>query len=429
MSDLKKLKDQNVKGTMDYLPEDEQIRRKVRRTLEDTFIQYNCLPLETPILNEQKLMASKYAGGDEILEEMYTLSDRGKRELALRYDLTIPFAKVVAMNPGLRMPFKRYEIGKVFRDGPVKPGRFREFTQCDVDITGVSSQMAEAELLEMALDIFNQLELNVTIQYNNRKLLAGMLQTLSIPSSRLNDVILTMDKLEKIGIEGVKKELQQKDIAADAIWNIERYAQDWSGQNLAYFQQFASKNENVQTGLNELSELTSYLDGLNILKNCAFNPFLARGLDIYTGTIYEIFLSDQSISSSIGSGGRYDSAIAGLLGSEESFSTVGISFGLDVILTALKRREPSIVKDEKPDYVIIPIDAKREALIVASAYRKLGYRMEVDMSEKRTGKSLERASKRGIEKVILIGNEEVMNSEIIIKSLNEGKEERISFRF
>ncbi|QHA90789.1 histidine--tRNA ligase [Bacillus sp. N1-1] len=426
---MKKLKDQNVKGTMDYLPEDERIRRQVRRTLEDTFIQYNCLPLETPILNEQKLLASKYAGGDEILEEMYTLTDRGKRELALRYDLTIPFAKVVAMNPGLRMPFKRYEIGKVFRDGPVKPGRFREFTQCDVDITGVSSQMAEAELMEMALDSFNQLGLNVTIQYNNRKLLAGMLQTISIPISRSNDVILTMDKLEKIGIDGVKKELQQKNISPEAIRNIERYAQEWLGQDLTYFEQFASENENVQKGLNELSELTSYLDGLNVLQNCSFNPFLARGLDIYTGTIYEIFLSDQSISSSIGSGGRYDSAIGGLLGSEESFSTVGISFGLDVIFTALKGRESSIVKDEKPDYLIIPIDAKREALIVASAYRKLGYRIEVDMSEKRIGKSLERASKRGIEKVILIGNEEVTNNEIIVKSLNEGKEERISFRF
>jgi histidyl-tRNA synthetase len=429
MSALKKLKDQNVKGTMDYLPEDERIRRQVRRTLEDTFIQYNCLPLETPILNEQKLMASKYAGGDEILEEMYTLTDRGKRELALRYDLTIPFAKVVAMNPGLRMPFKRYEIGKVFRDGPVKPGRFREFTQCDVDITGVSSQMAEAELMEMALDSFNQLGLNVTIQYNNRKLLSGMLQTISIPISRLNDVILTMDKLEKIGIDGVKKELQQKNISPEAIRNVERYAQEWLGQDLTYFEQFAYENENVQKGLNELFELTSYLDGLNVLQNCSFNPFLARGLDIYTGTIYEIFLSDQSISSSIGSGGRYDSAIGGLLGSEEAFSTVGISFGLDVIFTALKGRESSIVKDEKPDYVIIPIDAKREALIVASAYRRLGYRIEVDMSEKRIGKSLERASKRGIEKVILIGNEEVTNNEIIVKSLNEGKEERISFRF
>ena len=227
----------------------------------------------------------------------------------------------------------------------------------------------------------------------------------------------------------LKESFNKKTSSLETILNVERYAKDWSGQDITYFEQFASENENVQKGLNELSELTSYLDGLNVLKNCSFNPFLARGLDIYTGTIYEIFLSDQSISSSIGSGGRYDSAIGGLLGSEESFSTVGISFGLDVIFTALKERSSTLVKDERPDYVIIPIEAKREALIVASAYRKLGYRIEVDMSEKRIGKSLERANKRGIEKVMLIGNEEVNRNEIIVKLLNEGTEKSIPFRF
>lgn len=136
---MKKMDYQNVKGTQDFLPNAEGVRRTVRRTLEDVFIQYGCKPLETPILNYTELLASKYAGGAEILEEMYTLSDRGERDLALRYDLTIPFAKVVAMNPDLKLPFKRYEIGKVFRDGPIKTGRFREFTQCDVDIVGVES--------------------------------------------------------------------------------------------------------------------------------------------------------------------------------------------------------------------------------------------------------------------------------------------------
>ena len=128
---------QNVKGTQDYLSNQEMIKRNIRRTLEDTFIAYGCHPLETPILNYTELMASKYAGGAEILQEMYRLTDRGERDLALRYDLTIPFAKVVAMNPTIPMPFKRYEIGKVFRDGPIKAGRYREFTQCDVDIVGV----------------------------------------------------------------------------------------------------------------------------------------------------------------------------------------------------------------------------------------------------------------------------------------------------
>lgn len=426
---MRKLKDQNVKGALDYLPEVETMRRNIRRTLEDTFIQYNCLPLETPILNKQELLSSKYAGGAEILEEMYTLSDRGERELALRYDLTIPFAKVVAMNPDLQIPFKRYEIGKVFRDGPVKPGRFREFTQCDVDVSGVDSPLAEAELMEMACAIFSKLNLDVTIQYNNRKLLAGMLESISIPEPLLNDVILTLDKLEKIGMDGVKKELQQKGVSSQSIELVEKESHQWVNKEISYFKSYSSANEKVKQGLQELQELTSYLEGLGLEKRCKFNPFLARGLDIYTGTIYEIFLTDQSISSSIGSGGRYDSAIGGLLGIDEPVSTVGISFGLDVILTAIKSQGGCLSLDEKPDYLIIPIGTKLEALIVASSYRKKGYRVELDMSGKRTGKSLDRANKRGIKQVIFVGELEVERNEIVLKLLEEGREERIPFQF
>lgn len=196
---MKKMDYQNVKGTQDYLPEAEVLRRKIRRTLENVFIVYGCKPLETPILNYTELLASKYGGGAEILEEMYTLSDRGERELALRYDLTIPFAKVIAMNPTIRLPFKRYEIGQVFRDGPIKTGRFREFTQCDVDIVGVESQIAEAELMQMAVDAFQKLELDITIQYNNRKLLTGMLEAFDAPAVKINKVVLILDKLEKVG--------------------------------------------------------------------------------------------------------------------------------------------------------------------------------------------------------------------------------------
>ena len=125
---MKKMSYQNVKGTQDFMPEEQIIRRKIQRILEGTFTEYGCRPLETPILNYTSLMASKYAGGAEILNEMYTLTDRGERDLALRYDLTIPFAKVIALNPTIGLPFKRYEIGKVFRDGPIKKGRLREFT-------------------------------------------------------------------------------------------------------------------------------------------------------------------------------------------------------------------------------------------------------------------------------------------------------------
>ena len=137
----------NLKGTKDYLPEEQYLRNKIRFTLEEVFKSYVFRPLETPILCFMDVLSSKYAGGAEILKEIYHLSDQGQRELALRYDLTVPFARVIGMNPHLRFPFKRYEIGKVFRDGPVKTGRMREFMQCDVDIAGVSSMMAEAEFI------------------------------------------------------------------------------------------------------------------------------------------------------------------------------------------------------------------------------------------------------------------------------------------
>ncbi|MEH7886599.1 ATP phosphoribosyltransferase regulatory subunit, partial [Bacillus sp. JJ1609] len=280
---MKKMDYQNVKGTQDYLPNAEVIRRDIRRTLEDVFIQYGCKPLETPILNYTELLASKYGGGAEILEEMYTLTDRGERDLALRYDLTIPFAKVVAMNPTLKMPFKRYEIGKVFRDGPIKTGRFREFTQCDVDIVGVDSQIAEAELMVMALDAFRKLNLKVSIQYNNRKLLTGMLDVFGTESQKINKVVLILDKLEKVGLGAVISELNDQGLSNSTIMLIKQFLTDERNSTLSYFKSFSEQNEEVRQGLNELKELESYLEFLSINKQCIFNPFLARGLESYTG--------------------------------------------------------------------------------------------------------------------------------------------------
>ncbi|MBK3496414.1 histidine--tRNA ligase [Viridibacillus sp. YIM B01967] len=420
---------QNVKGTQDYLPEAEVIRRKIRRTLEDTFIQYGCKPLETPILNYTELMASKYGGGAEILEEMYTLIDRGERDLALRYDLTIPFAKVIAMNQTIKMPFKRYEIGKVFRDGPIKTGRFREFTQCDVDIVGVDSQIAEAELMEMALSAFAKLDLKIAIQYNNRKLLSGMLEMFEVPSEQMSAVILVLDKLEKVGVEAVKKELSELGLSLTVVESIERFLTDDENSSIYYFEPFTKANENIEQGVKELKKLMSFLAYLKISEQCVFNPFLARGLEIYTGTIYELFLVDQTIKSSIGSGGRYDNAIAGLLGTDQSFSTVGISFGLDVIYTALALKDPAALEPSLIDFYIIPMNTLKESLLVATEFRQRGYNVELDMSNKKLGKALERANKDGIRNVIVVGENEVKSNQITVKNMETGETSIELFQF
>ncbi|MFS0875931.1 histidine--tRNA ligase [Solibacillus isronensis] len=422
---MKKMDYQNVRGTQDYLPTQEVIRRNIRRTLEDTFILYGCKPLETPILNYTKLMASKYAGGAEILKEMYTLTDRGERDLALRYDLTIPFAKVIAMNPQLSMPFKRYEIGKVFRDGPIKAGRFREFTQCDVDVVGIEAQSAEAELMMMTIDAFKKLNIEMLIQFNNRKLLAGLLQFFEVPQTKLNSVILILDKMEKIDQITLLKELEEQNLLPSTIELIKLFLN--ANPTLAYFEKYRMENELIQQGYEELVELIDYLQVINVGESCVFNPFLARGLEIYTGTIYELFLKDGAIKSSIGGGGRYDNAIGGLIGSEKKISTVGISFGLDVIYTAMEQREIH-ANEALVDIFIIPLNTEKEALRLAWQLRQQGNRVEVELSGKKLRKAMEKANREKIRKVIILGENEIQSGRYELKDMLTGDVEQFEIR-
>ena len=209
----------NVKGTTDSLPNKEIIKRKVINTLTDIFETFGYLPLDTSVLCYYDLLASKYSGGSEILKEVYTLKDQGERDLGLRYDLTVPFAKVISMNAGkeINLPFKRYEVGKVFRDGPVKTGRAREFYQCDVDVCGIDGSYIEAEMLSMTTLAYKKLGIDIYIEVNNRKLLQGFIIEVGIPEELSSSVILSVDKLAKIGESGVKKELEEYQIDEEKL--------------------------------------------------------------------------------------------------------------------------------------------------------------------------------------------------------------------
>ncbi len=425
---MKKWDYQNVRGTQDYLPEDESVRVWLRRVLEEVFQQYGCKPMETPMINYADLLASKYGGGAEIKKEMYTLTDRGKRALALRYDLTIPFAKVMAMNPEIRKPFKRYEIGKVFRDGPIKAGRFREFTQCDVDVAGVDSPLAEAELLEMATEVFRRIGLNIHIQYNNRKLLTGVLDLCGVRNDQHSAVILVLDKREKIGDKQALTELKEIGVDGKAISKIEQWLKQTSQSRSVDFANNRPTTPIMAEGIAELQELEEALRYLNIDNQCTFNPFLARGLEIYTGTVYELFLTEGPIQSSVGSGGRYDQAISGLIGEEQPMPTVGISFGIDVIYTALKM-EGRINQKRLLDYYVIPLQKQKEALAVASSLRKQGFRVDVEFKNKKLTKALERANKERVPFVIIIGEEEVASGRYKLKNMETGAEQDVPFSF
>ncbi len=196
----------NVKGSSDYLPKKQLLRNKIISILTKYFESYGYLPVETTTLCYYDLLASKYAGGAEILKEVYKLKDQGNRELGLRYDLTVPFSKIISMNLNkeIELPFRRYEIGKVYRDGPVKLGRDREFYQCDVDVCGINSLLAEVELLQMASTCYKELSINIDIKWNNRKFLSGLIIESGIDREIINNVILSVEKLAKMGEEGVR---------------------------------------------------------------------------------------------------------------------------------------------------------------------------------------------------------------------------------
>ena len=184
----------NVKGTFDFLPKDMIIRNKIIDVLKNNFQKYGYLPIETPMLNYFDLLSYKYHDDAEILNEIYKLTDQGERNLGLRYDLTVPFCKVVGMNKSLSLPFRRYEIGKVFRNGPVKLGRTREFYQCDVDVVGIDNRFVEAEQILMAINTYRDLGIDIIVKYNNRKLMSGLILLAGIDDAKIDSVIGIIDK-------------------------------------------------------------------------------------------------------------------------------------------------------------------------------------------------------------------------------------------
>lgn len=412
----------NIKGTNDFLPKEQIIRNKIINTLTSVFNSYGYLPLETTTLCYYDLLASKYAGGAEILKEVYKLKDQGDRKLGLRYDLTVPFAKVISMNmnKGITLPFRRYEIGKVFRDGPVKLGRDREFYQCDVDCCGIEGSLVEAEFMAMAKKAYNKLGIDIEIEWNNRKLLSGLIRECDIDEEDVSRVILSVDKLAKIGEDGVLLEL--KDIDSNKIKKLFGYFKmDILGLEDSFKD---SNNELLEEGIKEVKELSSYLDKLD-LKECVFRPYLARGLEIYTGTVWEVFDKKKRITSSIGAGGRYDKIITNFINDGNSYPAVGMTFGLVPIYEIIKM---DMTDDSKSfyDLMIIPMDTDIECLKLADNLREYGIKVIIEMNKRKMKKSLDYANKNNIPYVIIIGENELNDGKIKIKKMNESREEEVN---
>ena len=411
----------NVKGTFDYMPEDMAIRNRITDVLRNNFEKYGYLPIETPMLNYYDLLSYKYGEDAEILSEIYHLTDQGERDLGLRYDLTVPFCKVVGLSKGLTMPFRRYEIGRVFRNGPVKAGRTREFYQCDVDVVGIDNRYIEAEQILMAINTYRELGIEIYVRYNNRKLMSGIILASGVDSDNIDKVIGVIDKLEKVSKEelyDMLREIGLKDEVIDKLFEL--FSMDYSQyESINFADDIKEAKKLFDEGLSEIKELNGYLLELGIIDDCKFTPTLARGLSIYTGVVFEFYDKLKRINCAIGAGGRYDKIITNFMNNGEEYPAVGLSFGLEPIFVILKENEKKV---RLIDIYMVPFGEEKErveTLKLASKFRSMGYRVLIEMKKKKIGKCFEYADRENIHYVMIIGSDEVNSQVFKIKDMDE----------
>lgn len=418
------MKLQTAKGVQDVFPEEKIIKNKIVGVLREVFELYGFAPLETPVLERYETLAAKFAAGEssDVLKETFKLKDQGKRKLGLRFDLTVPLARFIAMNPNLKMPFKRYEMGAVFRDGPIKSGRVRQFWQCDVDTIGSKSMLAEAEILAVVDTFFKKLKTAVVVKVNNRKLLNGILEQVGI--RKKEEAIIAIDKLDKIGVKGVRSELIERGYTQGQIKKVFSFIKEGVG-----LRELKSKvvNEEGKEGLKELEELFSYLKMMGVT-SAVFDVSLARGLAYYTSTVFEAFLkSPGSMTSSLAGGGRWDQMIGKFMGGEKEIPAVGVAFGLVPIMEAL--REKKEFKEKTPAKVfVIPIKVMKEGLDVVRRLREDGVKCDIDMMGRGVSKNLNYASTLGIPYVVLIGEKEVKAGKVLLRDMETGDEKLLSVK-
>ncbi len=399
------------RGMRDFPPEEKILRDEVISILKSIFELYGFSPLETPVVERWEILSAKYSGGEEILKETFRLTDQGGRELGLRYDLTVPLARFVGMNPTIKRPFKRYQIGTVYRDGPIKKGRTREFYQCDADIVGSSSPLADAECVQLALDVFEKLGIDVQVKVNNRKVLYELAHSAGISKELSDAAILSLDKLEKIGPDEVLREMAERGISR---LNAERFlagAQDRE----------ALKNSE---GYRELEPVLSALQDPRVV----WTPSLARGLSYYTGTIYEVYAKSSSVTGSLAAGGRYDNMIGQFLGSGEKIPAVGISFGLEPILEVLKERHGDLpLRKTVTQVYVIPFKTLlAEGRAICQQLRRAGIKTDMDFSAKGISDGLKYANAYEIPFVVIVGPDEVAAGKVKLRDMRSGEEKLLT---
>jgi len=421
---FKKMELQLAKGTRDFLPEEKIIRDKIMDTLKDACETFGFSPIETPIIERYETLTAKFAAGEEsdAMKETFKFQDQGERSLGLRFDLTVPFSRFIAMNKNvLKMPFKKYIVGEVFRDGPLKAGRYRQFTQFDPDIVGCKEMVADAEVLALADYAFNKLGFEFEIELNNKKILLGVLQDAGIDEGERFSVLVSVDKLKKIGANGVKQELKEKKYEDKEInFILDLLKKESSNEETLEKLKKNVKSFEGQEGIKEIEEILKYLKKFGV-ESVIFEPSLARGLGYYTGPIFEVFLKNSSMTGSAAGGGRYDKMIGDFLGSTEEYPAVGFSFGVEVLFEAYKEKN-KIEKRTVTELYVIPIGVFEECFDMISSFRQKGVKVDFDLLRRGVSKNLNYANAYGIPFVAFIGSTELEQGKLKLKNMKTGEE-------
>ena len=428
---MDKIKPRTLSGFMELQPDKQVQMDKMRAVLAETYARYGFTPLDTPAIEAAEVLLAK--GGGETEKQIYRFT-KGESDLALRFDLTVPLAKYVAANYGqLTFPFRRYQIGKVWRGERAQRGRFREVYQADIDIIGDGALdiLNEAEIPAIIYDTFTRLGLHrFRIRVNNRKVLNGFFAILGL-SEQAGDVLRTIDKLDKIGADKVRALLTDTcGVTAEQADEILRFiaCPGTSADKLAFLEQYRGRNETFDTGLDELRTVVGYLPAFGVPEeNFELDLTIARGLDYYTGTVYETVLLDHPEVGSICSGGRYDD-LAGYY-TNKSLPGVGISIGLTRLFYILQ--EQNMISDAvltaPADVLILPMtDDLSAAVSLASMLRAGGLRVQLYSEKKKFKAKIGYADKLGIPFVIFLGEDEIAQNVCALKNMDTGEQEAVT---
>lgn len=419
------IKPRLFKGTRDFLPDEMIAREEIIFILKKTFHKYGFQPLETPSIEYLDILTGKY--GEEGEKLIYKLAYKGGNELALRYDLTVPLCRVMAMNPGITKPFKRYQIQPVWRaDKPqLNQGRFREFYQCDIDTIGSDSIAVDTEFILITDEILSRLGFTeYKIRINSRKVLSGIIERLGVDASLESRFLITLDKLDKIGKDGVYRELTEKGFSQDVqnkldgILNISLNRKPIEAIEL--LKKTVTDNPSLAKGIAELETLFKYLDISGIdKKNYVFDLHLARGLDYYTGIIYESVLENLPHMGSLTGGGRYDNLISTFINRDIPAS--GTTIGLDRIFAAMKQLNILPGGKSRTQVLVSVFDENSidNSIKTASILRGAGLNVEMYYEPQKIHKQFSYADKEGIPLVIIEGPDEKDDGTVTIKNMVE----------